>query len=270
MQFSIPGVGSQSQYEKGKDIKAIAVNIRATDVTGATITTAIMEGVRINVTLQRAGVPYTIIAGNLFALGIAGYPSSMEGVAINAVTGDKSFVLDFGEIVNLQGEDTLNVEVSTTTAAAGQVVTVDTIQGSGISTYIPRVTVYTIDTNQSNQTIGGGDNVQTIALVSTSASLFDVTGMNIATSGRYSQTFTTQTFFSLLASQWERVPEFLSLHLYNDSQLDGVQITTNNTAAAGNSYLVVFGGVIDPTTIQRANVLAEKSVADTKAKFGGQ
>lgn len=267
MQFSISGVGNQSQYEKGKDIEAVTVNVRATDTTGATITNAILQGIRVNVVLTRSGQPFTILSGNLYALGISGYPSSMEGISINTVTGDKSFKLDFGEIVNLNGDDTLNVEVQVSSAAAGQVVTVDTIQGVGIAAYIPRVTVYSIDTNQSLQTIGGGDNVQTVALVSDSASVFDLGALQISTSGRYSQSFTTQTFFSLIASQWERTPENLSFHLYNGSQIDGVQINTNNVASASNTWVVVYGGVIDPLTVQRANIAAEKVVNEAQQKF---
>lgn len=267
MQYSISGVGRQQQYEKGKDIEAVAINIRATDPTGATITVPIMESINVTVTLQRRGTPYVVMTGNLYALGIAGYPSSMEGVAINSVTGDKSFILMFGEIINLVGDDTLAVEVSVAQAAAGQVLTMSTMQGVGVGSYIPRVTVYTVDTNQSQQTIGGGDNVECIAVVSTSASLFDINTLTVTSSGNYSQVMNTPDFFAQLAKQWERVPDALAFHFYNGPTIDGVQIVANNTANTGNTYIVVFSGVLDPVTLQRAENQLNAAVAQDSQKL---
>lgn len=267
MQFSISGAGSQTQTIKDADVGAIAVNIVATDTTGATITTAILQGIKIVVTLTRNGMPFTIMSGNLLALGQASYPSSMEGVAINSTTGNKAFMLEFGEVINLNGNDVLQVELSVTTAAAGQVLTLDTIQRSGIGAYIPKVVQYTIDTNQSNQSIGGGDFVGTISIVSDNATVLDLTSINVVTNGRYQQNATTATFFAFIASQWERVPEFLSFQLYNGELLHGVQINTTNAATAANTWVVVYGGVADVTTIKRAENMANKQMADTQQQF---
>lgn len=268
MQFSISGSGSQTQTEKNKDVTGLLIGIAATDTTGATITTAILEGITINVTLVRNGNPYTIESSNLFARGQSAFPSSMEGVNIPfAGLGNKSFRVNFGEIINLYGEDVLTVQINVTSAAAGQVLTCSTEMGTGIGAFIPKVTTYVVDTNQSNQTIGGGNNVQCIALVSTSATLFDCTAITIQTAGRYSQSYTSADFMSLVASQWERQPEFLCFHAYNGAPMDGVSITTNNVAQAGNSYIVIYSGTVDATTITRANAVATTTMNETAQKF---
>jgi len=267
MQYSISGVGSQTQTLKGADVGAIAVNIVATDATGATITTAILEGIRLNVTLQRDGMPYTILSGNLLALGQSSYPSSMEGVAINATTGNKAFVVEFGEVINLNGDDVLTVETFVTTAAAGQVLTMDTVQRTGIGAYIPKVVQYSIDTNQSNQTIGGGDFVTTVAVVSNSDTVLDITALNITTSGRYYQNFTTATMFAFIASQWERTPNYLSFHAYSGEIVNNVNIVTNNAATAANTWVVVYGGYTSDTTIRRAESMAKQQLTETAAQF---
>lgn len=275
MQFSIQGQGSNTQTERGCDVRGISVGIVDTNAVASTqITRARMQSTLINVTLQRAGNNYTLMSGNLWALGISSLPTTYEGVPIY-LTGTSNFVgfiLDFGEIVNLQGDDVLSVQV-TSGLNSTSTLTVDTIRGVGIGTYIPRVVQFSVDQNMSLQTHNLGDYVDTIALISDQGTgELDVTSVNITSNGRYSQVLTAPGLQSIAASQWERPwmaatnGEGYAAHLYQGPNIDGVICVTNNQVATGNTWLVAYAGVPDPTTLQRAENIAARVVAEDQQK----
>lgn len=269
MQFSISSNGTQTGQERGRDVSGVSICVQdSANTTGANITNALLQGVLVNVTLQRGGQNYTVMAGNLYALGISGYPSSFEGLNIAGTSNSqKAFLLDFGEIINLQGEDILTVQVQTTGFAATMTTTVDTINGTGVGQYIPRVIAFTVDQNQSQQPFQLGDNVSCISYVSDSATLIKCTAINVTSDGRYTQQLTAPTYYGLIASQWERTPEGLQFQIYNGAPLDGVVVTTNNVANAANTWIVSYSGVIDSLTLNRANASAKNLLADAAVKL---
>lgn len=275
MQFSIIGPGSQTQTERGCDVSGITVGITDTNAVASTaVTDATLQNTLINVTLQRAGNNYTVMSGNLFALGLASLPTTYEGIPIylTASSNFTGFRLDFGEIINLQGDDVLSVQITSGLAATSTLVC-DTVRGVGIGQYIPRVVQFVIDQNMSLQNHNLGDNIDCIALIADNGTgLLDVSSVNITSTGRYAQQYTAPGLQALAASQWERPwmaatnGEGYASHLYAGSPIDGVIVQTNNLANTGNTWIVAFAGVADPVTQSRAQSAAANVIREQAEK----
>jgi len=258
--FSIASTGQQTQSEQaGSDVRGLAIALTSTTI--SEVTAAIMQTITVMVTLVRKGKNHTVMQGNLFALGIGNNIASFEGQTIGSY---RSFVLDWGEIINLRGDDLLKIQVIVASAAAGQVLTCTTVNGVGTGDFIPKVTVDTINTTQGTQTITGGNNVSAISVVSDTTA-FDINSITISSQSGYSQQFTTPDFYALMAEQSDGAPPYYAFMVNLGSPVQGVTVYTSNVASSANTYVVVFGGVIDETTTKQSIVETQAAISNAVA-----
>jgi len=260
--FSLTGVASNTITLNSGNISGIS--IAATSTTPSDVSVAILEGLNVNIQLIRAGRTYTIMSGNAFALGLANKIGNLEWILVNSLY--KSAILRFGQTLNLTSGDTLSINVSVTTAATGQVVTVTTVEDSDIGQYIPMTWVSSVDTTRSTQEHPGGDNLTMVTIVSDVATGWDITSLSINGSG-YSQQLTTPDFYAAVAEQNDTTPEYLCFAAYVGPDLDNARIITNNAAASGNTFVVVFGGVYEQKTLTVATQAINSQVEKQEAKM---
>jgi len=251
MTYSISGTGEQTQVVTGENIKGLLISLYATTV--ADLTVSIMQSIQVNVQLTRGGKQFQVVSGNLFALGNANNPGNMEGQTL--FTNYKAFAIDWGQVINLKGQDTLSVQIVVPTAATGQVLTCTTWSSSGVGDFIPKVVVSTVDTTMSNQTHPGGDDIFMVSVVSDGLN-FDITNININSREGFTQSLSTANFVALMAEAYDSNPVYFSFPAYLGSPIDGVTITTINVAQSVNTWVVVYSGFYDEKTSQVANALA--------------
>ena len=253
MQYSISGAGQQNQQVQSQKFSHLLISLTATTMTD--INAALLQGIQITVEVTKGGQTFTCLSGNLFALGLANAVGSFEGQTIGAY---RSFAVALGQNITLGPNDVANVRTVITTSATGLVTTVSTYDGNTIGTYIPNTKVFTVDVNQSTQDISGGDNVTAISVVSDSATLFDITGLQINSNSGYNQNLTTPDFYSLMSQQHEgAAPVYAAFAAYaNDRDLDGVTCRTTNSNQTGNTFIVIFGGYAIPEVAAQAAATA--------------
>lgn len=242
MQYSISGAGQQNQQIQSQKFSHLLVGITATTMTD--INAALLQGIQLTVEVTKGGQTFTCLSGNLFALGLANAVGSFEGQTIGSY---RSFAVALGQNISLGSSDVANIRTVVTTSATGLVTTVSTYDDNTIGTYIPNTKVFTVDVNQSTQDISGGDNVTGISVVSDSATLFDITGIQINSATGYNQNLTTPDFYSLMAQQHDAAPVYAAFAAYaGDRDLDGVTVRTTNNNQSGNTFVVIFGGYAIP------------------------
>jgi len=256
MTFSLSGASANTQTVTSGNVSGISLAAYATTV--ADITAAVIESIIVNVQLTRNGKNYNILTGNAFALGLGNKIGNCEWTAI----GDyKSAILRFGQTINLSGNDVLAVNVTVGTTVTGLLTTVTTIEDAEIGEYIPKVAVSIVDTTRSVQEHPGGDNVSMVTVVSDVLG-FDITAIQLNASGGYRQQLTTPDFYAFMAEQNDVTPTYGIFAPYIGTDIDGLTITTNNSAASGNTFIVVHSGEYEQKTIATAeaklNIAADK------------
>lgn len=260
--FSLQGVSSNTVTIQSGNVDGIAISITATAI--ADVTDAMLQGINVSVTLIRGGRSFIILSGNAFALALSNKIGNLE---LRTVANTKAAILNFGEVVNLKPGDQMSIFVSTTTAASGMVTTVTTTESTEISEgRIPVVRVSTVNTVMGTQTHFGGDNVQMVSVVSDSATLFDISNLIISGDG-YQLNLQTTDFIAYVSSQNDVVPEWLCFAAYQGKDLDNCQVSTNNVANAGNTYIVTYSYEYEEATIKAAANALQASQQASAAKI---
>jgi len=264
--YVITGAASGSYTEQNRTLDGFYVSSTATTPGDTTI--AQMEAVTINVSLYRKGNPVqTIVAGPVFPLVAGTCPGSLGASAVAIGGSGFSGRIDLGGVLQLDGDDMLQVNINVGgTPATGAVFTISTSYCVGIESYTPRVNCYSIQKTRTTEPVSGGSYVNGIALVNTSTD-YVITDCSV-TSDNWSNTFTSATFDSCLGQAWEVTPIYWGFQIYNDVELNNVDLTcTIDTGASGNGYVIVWGGQQSAEIRQRARKTALKVAQKLNSRF---
>jgi len=265
--MSIAALGTDTYQEQNKSVAAFLFNLTCDTITD--ISVADMLLMKLTVSLQRNGNSQTLVSGSVWPLGIANNPSSMEGVALtNANLRSVNFRIALPCVINLKGDDRLDVTMDIGATNTGQVATLTTEYGVGIEYYVPRIIVHQVAKQRTTETVLAGNNVVGITLVHSDTE-FVISRVN-AKGAFWECNYPTQAIKVHIAEQWERQPEHASCVLYEGPPQDNVNIDVDVvTTAAAQGYVVVFGGQVTKTTNERSTKSAMKIAAQTAAKFSG-
>lgn len=267
---TVTGVGTESYQENSGTVCGFLVSATAT--TASDITIAQMEAVNISVQYYSgiSNTPDTVMSGNAFALVAATNPGSYGSAAL--VTGTAGFggEISFGGYINLKDGDRLNINIQVGgSPATGAQFTLTTLYGIGVQVYTPVVTVFSPTKTRTDEPFNLGDNVTTISIIN-SATDHVITSVSV-NSDKWQASYNESDLSSLMASQWERSPEYWGYNLHNGFELDSVMISaTVDTGASGNCYVVSFGGKVTPKLSQRSAGILTKIADRNWRKYFGQ
>lgn len=260
MLTSFNGNGQAVYTETSGSFEGILVNI----TNSAALTQAQLESCQLVVNLQRNGQSTPIVSGNLYAAALGADPTQLEGAVIQTTLGfNYGLKVDFGAVINLKGNDVLQIQVSGNGLPTTAVTTVSTEYGVGVETFTPSVIIFPVDKTRSNFSIPAFDNVTAITFIQSAApgaavkQLF--TGINI-TSDKWQGQYNAALCNALIANQWDTAPTRLSFFAYVGEPLDKCSINYNidTTSTDGNGYVVIYTGGQTDTQKARAKALIQK------------
>lgn len=268
MQSSFNGSGQTSFSEQSGSFAGVRVVITDTNA----ITTAQLESVNIQVNLQRQGKTTPIVSGPLYAAALALDPTQLEGSSVQYSTGHTAgLYVDFGTVVNLKGNDQLQITVNGAGLPATSNTVVSSEYGVGVEEFTPSIVIFPVDKTRSNFTLPAFDNVSALTFIQTAApaaatvQLF--TGINVQ-SDKWQANYNQFDNIALIAQQWDTAPSRTAFFAYVGEALDRCNVQFNiNAAGTGNGYVCVIAGQCDPVQMERARALSQKIVERKIAKY---
>ncbi|MFN9116053.1 MAG: hypothetical protein ACK5XN_38900 [Bacteroidota bacterium] len=268
MQSSFNGAGQTSFSEQSGSFAGVRVTIN----NSSALTIAQLESANIQVNLQRQGKTTPVVSGPLYAAALALDPTQLEATSLQfGDTWSAGLYVDFGGVVNLKGNDQLQVTVNGAGLPATSNTVVSTEYGVGVEEFTPSIVIYPVDKTRSNFTLPAFDNVSAVTFIQTAApaqtttQLF--TGINIQ-SDKWQASYNQSDNIALLAQQWDTTPTRTAFFAYVGEALDRCNIQFNiNASGTGNGYVCVINGQCDPVQMERARALAERIVSKKIAKY---
>ena len=295
--------GSSANFSvQNSNVAALRLNVNATHTTAATAFSAALidlEDVTIDIELERNGQIHKVYKGIALPLLMAStYQSAaFEQIVSGTVlvdlaqdTGVKEiasqlFDIDFGGILNLDGDDKLTIEVSVDSAAAGTGVdtaasdiTIEVIEGIGYEVGTPQIIVKNIPASVSDETYSLGDDVQAIYFINTDKT-------NNLSANRVLSRLTLdsdkvkvkQDVDGLVSDRLEMFPTITAANLRNNSfpihlgtELDSCSIDLTFTAAnvtASKNFLVVVKSLATYETVSKVQSMQRKHSAIARKKL---
>jgi hypothetical protein len=269
MRITIQGAGTQTASVQNGVFDGLLVSLTSTTI--ADITTAVLETVNFNLIYQQqGGGSFTVLSGNLFALGFANNIGSYEGQNID---GTINFFIGFGSLLGIDSGDNLTLTVSVGSSITGMNTYVSTNSQVGIPSCVPIVTIFPLDPTVPNRQVTVGDNVTRLSVINTTATSITasqrIQSMQISADS-FQGDYIAQDLQALIAEQWTRDPSYYACAVYanNSAPINRVVVNYNvNTGATSNGYIVAFGGVVNPITKQRLLRVSEKVTNKVAEKF---
>lgn len=295
--------GSSANFSVQKsNVSALRLNVNATHTTAATAFSAALidlENVTIDVELERNGQLHKVYKGIALPLLMAStyQTASFEQIVSGTVlvelaqdTGVKEiasqlFDIDFGGILNLDGDDKLTIEVAVDSAAAGTGVdtsasdiTIEVIEGIGYEIGTPQIIVKNIPASVSDETYSLGDDVQAIYFINTDKT-------NNLSANRVLSRLTLdsdkvkikQDIDGLVSDRLELFPTITAANLRNNSfpihmgaELDSCSVDLTFTAAnvtASKNFLVVVKSLATFETVSKVQNMQRKHNAIARKKL---
>jgi len=266
MQFqTLAGNGSQVYTETNGSFDAILFGITAT--TPANLTLTVLQGIRINVTLLRQSGTTQILTGQVLPIALSSNTGSAQGYVTNDYVG---LTAAFGGIVNLQPGDKMQVNVSVTGAATGQVVTFGSRPATGIEYYVPVVTTYSVETNRADQSVSLGSNITGIGLVSVGTD--DLVTQIQGSSNIWDCIYNVPLLRAIMTSQFPaglQVDPVNQALFYSGPEMDNVNLQLSvDTGVSTATWIVAYGGKRTVDATANAQALAQKIAKARFSRYG--
>jgi len=260
-----------------------------------------LSKVNCKVTLRREGKPQHIIYSDQvkpWVLSSGYYNGQIENVVDSSFTVLKAaasgvdeeiinyFTLNFGGVVNLKGEDSLNVEFHFISGASASTVSnsesfmeFDPIEAIGYEIGTPEISTHSIAASQSREQIELGNDVTGVCFVN-----YDKTGNLEASSPITSVTLSSDrlnlhdNYYELLAKRSEKFQSDavadkrdMNFYLYEGlgEEIDTARLDLNMVSGnvnAGKCFIVCYRLHVTPETLSKASAMSDKHESEDIAK----
>lgn len=260
MRVQVSRGGAETTTLRAGVVKGLFGNFRITSSSPTSIATDFSQ-CRVQGVLKRGGSTIVVYSSRLDVLARTFTPSSDEGTQTNSTR--YSFQLDHAPI-RLNSGDEFQITVTTPSMGTATIggtpnsqldftATFTTFFGnaSDVELFTPQITVHTVPSGVENYSLNSmGDNVTEIGVFSP----FDrITSVQGRFSSGTSFDYLNEDLYSLMSQQYVETPTACICSIFNGTPEDGGMLNVNvNTSVSGNTFIVVKGGIITPTTQLRA------------------
>ncbi len=283
--------------ERNRTVQRLSVNVRVGYSTTSGLTLPDLASVQMKCILRRNGREHIIFADNLQVLALEsmfftsieclqhpGYLSLMSGsISSLPYTYGQHLLIDLKSPINLQGDDTLSLEVAVTSAwlpspamlsfASGSTIEMVWREAIGVETFIPVIRSKYIQAGISKVDEAIGDDITSLAFINTQGAspgsfLTDATAIiqqMTITSDRYNINDTLDRMIARRRAQFE-TQGISDLHgfsfvLIPEGECDQVKVSLQMNALnvlVSKNVLVWRTYIVDKTTVARSARMHEK------------